>query len=173
MYMAALQLRPTTCFAKCALTTRSTDPPVRAFYLAIIGGGGPVNLVLLGRTESCRQTDGSSYVTLPNGAQRRLSAHTSGFTASPQGLNRRRSKTRSRFGSECLSRLHWLIVRAGSRSTPRSPKENWVSLPRGNCRDMMATKCLGVMRVRPNRAFNRTRRYGPSTWRTQAAAGRL
>ena len=24
------------------------DPPVRAFYLASVGGGGPVNLVLLG-----------------------------------------------------------------------------------------------------------------------------
>lgn len=24
------------------------DPPVRAFYLAIVGGGGPVNLVSLG-----------------------------------------------------------------------------------------------------------------------------
>ena len=28
------------------------DPPVRAFYLASAGGGGPVNLVLLGRTMS-------------------------------------------------------------------------------------------------------------------------
>ena len=27
------------------------DPPVRAFYLANAGGGGPVNLVLLGRTK--------------------------------------------------------------------------------------------------------------------------
>jgi hypothetical protein len=34
--------------SKCALTARSTDPPVRAFYLASIGGGGPVNLVSLG-----------------------------------------------------------------------------------------------------------------------------
>ena len=31
---------------------RSTAPPVRAFYLAIAGGGGPVNLVLLGPTIS-------------------------------------------------------------------------------------------------------------------------
>jgi len=28
------------------------DPPVRAFYLANVGGGGPVNLVLLGPTIS-------------------------------------------------------------------------------------------------------------------------
>ena len=34
------------------LTTRSTGPPVRAFYLAVVGGGGPVNLVLLGGMET-------------------------------------------------------------------------------------------------------------------------
>jgi hypothetical protein len=28
-------------------------------------------------------------------------------------------------------------------------------------------------RLTPNRAFNRTRRYGPSTWRASVAAGRL
>ena len=28
------------------------DPPVRVFYLASVGGGGPVNLVLLGHMES-------------------------------------------------------------------------------------------------------------------------
>jgi hypothetical protein len=31
------------------------DPPVRAFYLAIIGGGGPVKLVLLGVTQSANR----------------------------------------------------------------------------------------------------------------------
>ena len=28
------------------------DPPVRAFFLVLAGGGGPLNLVLLGRMES-------------------------------------------------------------------------------------------------------------------------
>ena len=31
------------------------DPPVRAFYLAIAGGGGPVNLVLLDTLFSVKQ----------------------------------------------------------------------------------------------------------------------
>lgn len=30
------------------------DPPVQAFYLAIVSGGGPVNLVLLG-VRACRR----------------------------------------------------------------------------------------------------------------------
>ena len=33
---------------ECGLTTRSTGPAGTAFYLASVGGGGPVNLVLLG-----------------------------------------------------------------------------------------------------------------------------
>ncbi len=37
------------------------DPPVRAFYLAIAGGGGPVNLVLLGRNFDAA----SPFATLP------------------------------------------------------------------------------------------------------------
>ena len=32
---------------------------------------------------------------------------------------------------------------------------------------------LSVSQVSPNHAFNRTRRYGPSTWRASVAAGRL
>jgi hypothetical protein len=36
-----------------------------------------------------------------------------------------------------------------------------------------ATACAQVKSVWPNHAFNRTRRYGPSIWRTSVAAGRL
>jgi hypothetical protein len=37
-----------------------TDPPVRAFYLANVGGGGPVNLVLLGGTTRNALTDAAT-----------------------------------------------------------------------------------------------------------------
>jgi len=36
------------------------DPPVRAFYLASAGGGGPVNLVLLGVTRNYQRLRESS-----------------------------------------------------------------------------------------------------------------
>jgi hypothetical protein len=38
----------TITFRRAAEPRVQPDPPVRAFYLAIVGGGGSVNLVLLG-----------------------------------------------------------------------------------------------------------------------------
>src|SRR5206468_11577674 len=61
------------CRNRRGVRTRSTEPPVRAVYLASVGGGGPVNFVLVGVEQSKRPNYGSIPMPLLGSAAMLLS----------------------------------------------------------------------------------------------------
>ena len=162
------------------------DPPVRAFYLANAGGGGPVNLVLLGHIAP---RESSLSVFRPEqrvhcavlfefcaprraffGQQRRALALEPRAQVSIRSRPALKPKpaplrTPPRFGIMATS------VAAASMLAPALCFEQH----RGEVKHchLSSVTVSNSKALWSNHAFNRTRRYGPSTWRSPVAAGRL
>src|SRR5947207_2251528 len=73
-------------------------------------------------------------------------------------------------GNRVSFRLGELVIRHGCNPFHGRMERQPVSLAPHLIQRVLRLLCESAG---PNHAFNRTRRYGPSTWRTSVAAGRL
>jgi len=130
------------------------DPPVRAFYLANVGGGGPVNLVSLGPIPLAPLLFESQHRRESEQGIRRVGGFRSTVVWRRAAASiHRAAASRALVADSLRSQPGPVVGRAARRrgivlgipvTWPRQPS-------------------LG-----PNPAVNRTRRYRPSTWRGSA-----
>src|SRR5207302_4990569 len=83
---------------------------------------------------------------------------------------RRRLAAHQLCGNQVSFFLGELVIRHRCNPVPGRMRRQLVSPLPTFVQDVLHLPCESA---RPNHAFNRTRRYGPSSWRTSSSSGRL